>query len=123
MIEAPEAATGTITEQVAQHVDRLSWEEIPDEVVAKAKDIVLDALGCQLACSTLPHGRIAIEYARRQQGRPDSTVIGTDFKTSPEHAALVNGIQGHGDEIDESLIGFGHASAVLVPAVLAGKRA
>jgi 2-methylcitrate dehydratase PrpD len=119
MIETPEVATGTITEQVARHVEQLSWEQLPTDVVAKAKDIVLDALGCQLACSTLPHGQMAIEYARRQKGRSDSTVIGTNFKTSPEHAALVNGIQGHGDEIDESLIGFGHASAVLVPAVLA----
>jgi 2-methylcitrate dehydratase PrpD len=112
-----------LTEAIATHVAHLNFDQLPPEVVEKAKDIVLDALGGQLACSTLPHGRMAIDYARRQAGRPDSTVIGTDFKTSAEHAALVNGIQGHGDEIDESLIGFGHASAVLVPAVLAvGER-
>ena len=46
-------------------------------------------------------------------------MLGTEFKTSVEHAALVNGILGHGDEIDEVLELFGHTSAVLVPAVLA----
>jgi len=92
-------------------------------VVHKAKEVVLDALGCQLACSLLPHGEIAIEFARQHAGRPDATVIGTDFKTGVEHAALVNGIHGHGDEIDEVLELFGHASAVLVPTILAvGER-
>lgn len=108
-----------ITAAVARHVAKLQFEQLPAPVVQKAKDIFMDALACQLACSQLPHGRIAIEFARRQIGPAHSTVIGTDFKTGVEHAALVNGIQGHGDEIDESLLGFGHASAVLVPAVLA----
>jgi 2-methylcitrate dehydratase PrpD len=113
------ANVGGITKAVADHVSGLRYERLPAEVVCKAKDVVLDALGGQLACSTLDHGRMAIEFARRQAGRADATVVGTDFKTSVEHAALVNGIQGHGDEIDESLLGFGHASAVLVPTVLA----
>lgn len=112
-----------LTAAVARAVHDLRYDDLPQAVVRKAKDVVLDALGCQLACSTLPHGRIAIEFARTQAGRPDATVIGTDLRTSVEHAALVNGILGHGDEIDESLLGFGHASAVLVPAVLAvGER-
>lgn len=116
-------STAGITRELAVHVLELTYERLPAEVVRKAKDVVLDALGCQLACSTLPHGEIAIEYARRQAGRPDATVIGTDFKTGVEHAALVNGIHGHGDEIDEVLELFGHASAVLVPTVLAvGER-
>jgi 2-methylcitrate dehydratase PrpD len=109
----------TITAAVATHVNQLSYDTLPAEVIEKAKAIVLDALGGQLACSTLPHGQMAIDFARRQAGPAHATVIGTDFKTSVEHAALVNGIQGHGDEIDESLLGFGHASAVLVPTVLA----
>jgi 2-methylcitrate dehydratase PrpD/2-keto-3-deoxy-L-rhamnonate aldolase RhmA len=113
------ASGTTITAEVARHVAALRYEQLPEPVISRAKDIILDALGGQLACSTLPHGKIAIEFARRQAGRPDATVIGTDFKTGVEHAALVNGIQGHGDEIDESLLGFGHASAVLVPTVLA----
>lgn len=112
-----------ITQVVAEYAATLTFEELPEVVIQKAKNIVLDALGGQLACTTLPHGRMAIEFARLHNGRPDATVIGTDFRTGVEHAALVNGIQGHGDEIDESLLGFGHASAVLVPAVLAtGER-
>lgn len=108
-----------LTETLARHVGTLRFEDLPQPVIDKAKAIVLDALGCQLACSTLPHGRLAIDYARREAGRPDSTIIGTDLRTSAQDAALVNGIFGHGDEIDESLLRFGHASAVLVPTALA----
>lgn len=118
-VRAQMASAPGITSAVARHVAGLRYEQLPKPVVSKAKDIILDALGGQLACSQLPHGQIAIEYARQQMGPSDATVIGTDFKTSAEHAGLVNGIQGHGDEIDESLLGFGHASAVLVPTVLA----
>jgi 2-methylcitrate dehydratase PrpD len=93
----------------------LRFEDLPAAVVRKAKDVVLDAIACQLACSQLPHGRMAIEYARRQGASPVATVLGTDLRTGVEQAALVNGIFGHGDEIDEPR----HRSAVLLPAVLA----
>jgi 2-methylcitrate dehydratase PrpD len=108
---------------VARYVRELRYEDLPAAVVARAKDVVADALACQLACSTLPLGQKAIAFARAQQGRPDATVLGAGFKTGVEHAALVNGILGHGDEIDEVLELFGHTSAVLVPTVLAvGER-
>lgn len=122
-ISEPNATTAGITAEVARYVSGLRYEDLPADVVAYARKVVLDALGCQLACSQLPHGRIATEFAREHAGRPDATVIGSDFKTSVEHAALVNGIFGHGDEIDGILELFGHAAAVLVPTVLAvGER-
>src|SRR5262245_27081916 len=108
-----------LTAGLARYVCELQFADLPADVVAMAKDVFLDAIGGQLACSTLPHCRMAIEYARQQAGPSDATVLGTEFRTSVEHAALVNGILGHGDEIDEVLELFGHTSAVLVPAVLA----
>jgi 2-methylcitrate dehydratase PrpD len=114
MTDAP-----TITATVAAHVARLEFDSLPAAVVAKAKEVVLDTLGCQLACSTLVHGQMAIDYAQRSAGPAHATVIGSSLKTSAEHAALVNGILGHGHEIDAILELFGHASAVLVPTVLA----
>lgn len=52
-------------------------------------------------------------------GPPHATVVGTDFKTGVEQAALANGIFAHGDEIDEPR----HRAAVLLPALLAaGER-
>lgn len=113
------APTSHRTAELARYVERVGYDDLPAEVVQKAKDIILDQLACQLACSQLSQGRTAIDFARRNAGRADATVIGAEFKTGAEHAALVNGIQAHGDEIDGSLPRFGHACAVLLPAVLA----
>jgi len=91
--------------------------------VERCKDVVLDSLGCQIACSQLPLGRKVIDFARRQNGPPDATVFGTRLRTSAEHAALVNGTLAHGDEIDDTIAPFGHAGAVVVPTALAvGER-
>lgn len=112
-----------VTATLARYVERIGFDDVPGPVIERAKAVVLDQLACQLACSELEHGRIAIEFARQAGARGDATVIGADFKSSVEHAALVNGILGHGDEIDGSLPRFGHACAVLLPAVLAvGER-
>lgn len=113
----------SVTHEVARYVREIGYDDLPSAVVGKAKEVLLDAFACQLACSQLPHCRIAIDFARDHGGRPEATILGADFKTDVEHAALVNGILGHGDEIDEVLELFGHTSAVLVPTVLAvGER-
>jgi 2-methylcitrate dehydratase PrpD len=39
--------------------------------------------------------RIVAGYAREMGGRPDRTVSGHDFRTSPPMAAFVNGVSGH----------------------------
>jgi 2-methylcitrate dehydratase PrpD len=107
------------TAQVARYACELEVDSIPEEALERAKDVLLDSLGGQLACTTLRHGQLAIDYAREHRGPSEATVVGTDFKTSAEQAAFVNGIQGHGDELDEVLHLFGHASAVLVPGIFA----
>jgi 2-methylcitrate dehydratase PrpD len=109
------AVESSLTVAVARYIEALRFEDLPAAVVAKAKEVILDALACQLACAQLPHCQMAIEFARGQVGRAEASVIGAGFKTSVEHAALVNGILGHGDEIDQGT----HFSAVLVSAVLA----
>jgi 2-methylcitrate dehydratase PrpD len=107
-----------LTEQVARYASEISYDDIPEAVVERTKDALLDSLGGQLACSTLEHCRRAQAFARQHQGREEASVFGTDLKTSVDHAAFVNGIQGHGDEMDDTLHVFGHAGAFLVPAVL-----
>jgi 2-methylcitrate dehydratase PrpD len=108
-----------ITARVARYASAFDLTSIPEPVFEKAKDVLLDSLGGQLACTTLRHGRLAIDYAREHRGPDEATVVGADFRTSVEQAAFVNGIQGHGDELDEVLHLFGHASAVMVPGILA----
>jgi 2-methylcitrate dehydratase PrpD len=97
----------------------LKYDDLPSSVAQQAKKVILDALACQVACSQLENGRLLIQFGRTLGGRAEASVLGSNYKSSAMTAALVNGTLGHGDEIDESLEEVGHASAVIVPTVLA----
>ena len=111
------------TENLAEYVANLRYEDLPTEVIQQAKKVILDAWACQVACSLLDNGRLIIKFGQALGGPPEASVLGSNYKISAINAALVNGTLGHGDEIDESLEECGHTSAVTVPAALAcGER-
>jgi 2-methylcitrate dehydratase PrpD len=108
------------TRELASFVARLRYEDIPAEVITKAKACLLDAVGCMLFGSTLPWVRIATEAALEQGGNPQATLIGTAHRTSVIQAALVNGTAGHAFELDDAHTGASmHAGSVNVAIVLA----
>ncbi|MBM2825156.1 MAG: hypothetical protein HW402_820 [Dehalococcoidales bacterium] len=108
-----------VTQRLAEYVSTLRYGDLPADVVKQAKKVILDALGCQVACSMLENGRLIIEFGQSVGGQAEASVLGSNYKTSAVNAALVNGTLGHGDEIDESLEDVGHTSSVIIPAALA----
>jgi 2-methylcitrate dehydratase PrpD len=101
-------------------VSGTGFDDLPPEVVEKTKYVVLDQLGCQLACSTLPWNELVCEHARSLGAVGHSTVVADGLETHPEAAALVNATFGHGFEIDDFHLGcFAHPGCVAVPAALA----
>ncbi len=114
---------GNFTERLAAYIANLKYEDLPVAVVQQAKKVILDGLGCQIACSLLENGRLIIRFGRTLGGKREASVPGSNYKTTVINAALVNGTLGHGDEIDETMEEVGHAAAVVVPAALAcGER-
>jgi len=82
---------------LARFAAKLAYEDLPETVVQKTKELILDQLGCQLAGSTLPWTRSAYEYvADGKGGRQESTVINYGLRTSAQDAAFVNASFGHG---------------------------
>ncbi len=113
------------TKKLARFVGALSYKDLPDNVIEKTKELILDQLGCQLAGSTLPWMKPAYEYALDfRVKRGESTVVNYGLKTSPHDAAFVNGSFGHsflGDDTDS--VCYAHFGSVIIPAVLAmGER-
>ena len=76
------------TRAIAQFVAQLRYEDIPAEVIARIKLLILDALGCALYGSDLAWSRIL----RTTLGKLDTTkacrVWGTAERLSAPHAAL-----------------------------------
>jgi len=106
--------------QIAQFAQRTKYQDLPESVIDITKRIILDQLGVELACSTLPWNKLVYDYAKDVGATGRSTVVNYGLKTSPEFAALVNGTFGHGFEIDDVHGGaLNHPGCVSIPPALA----
>jgi 2-methylcitrate dehydratase PrpD len=116
----------TLTEDLALFALRLRWEDIPDDVVALAKEHLLDTLGVVLASSRFDFGE-AMHAAVCTLGVGDeATALGFGTRLPAASAALVNGTLAHGLDFDDSHIegiykpSAPAASAAFASAELAG---
>ncbi len=110
-----------LTMRFATHVANLTYEQIPDEVTTKAKLIVRDGIGNEIAASAIsePANKM-IALVKEWGGAPQSTIIGHGLKVPTPHAALVNAMLGHGIELDDAHgTGLIKAGSVLVPVAFA----
>jgi len=81
-----------LTDQIVTFAQQLSYEDLPPPVIAKAKDLVLDAVGCALGALPSPPAKIAQAMAAAVSSATPATVLGTGHKTSPDLAAFANGV-------------------------------
>jgi 2-methylcitrate dehydratase PrpD len=108
------------THGIAQFVSELRYEAIPGEVVHRIKLLMLDALGCALYSADLPWSRILQNALGAIDTTTQCAVWGTDRRLSSPHAALVNGMQVQGFELDDvHRAGTLHVGAVVLPALIA----
>lgn len=110
------------TRMVADNLAAFAYSDIPSEVIARSKLILLDTVGALLAASAPKYstGKIITDFVKTLGGEPQATVIGRDFKTSTVNAALANGTLGYLCDIEahhpEAVL---HPVAVAVPSCLA----
>jgi aconitate decarboxylase len=107
------------TRGIAQFVSGLQYEAIPQAVRQRAKLVMLDALGCALYGADLEWTRILQEKLGALDATRTCAVWGTALKLSAPHAALVNGTQVQGFELDDvHRAGVLHVGAVVLPALI-----
>src|SRR6202051_4293360 len=95
--------TPGLTNYVGTFVTQTKYQEIPAEVIELGKKSILDALGLALAGSRAESGSISRKYVEQAGvGNGKATVIGSAQKTSPQFAALLNGISIHADDFDDT---------------------
>ena len=109
----------THTRRIAAFVAGLRYEDVPAAVRARIKLLVLDSLGCALYGANLPWTRILQETLGEIDVSVGTTVWGTTKRLSPPHAALCNGTQVQGFELDDvHRVGVLHVGAVTLPALI-----
>jgi 2-methylcitrate dehydratase PrpD len=99
--DARRADTDRETERLAAYASGLSFADLPDAVVARAKDCMTDTVGAIVFGAELPWSRMVVAYALRN-GRPGaSAILGSDgAAVNPGAAALANGAMAHAFELD-----------------------
>lgn len=100
---------------VAEYVHDLKYGDLPPQAVANAKLAILDTIGVALLASRQLVGKLITDYVSKSAPSGSASVFGAPFKTSPEHAALANGVMAHGLDYDER----SHASTHILATALA----
>jgi aconitate decarboxylase len=114
------ATTNEYTRGIADFVAGLRYEDVPLEVIARIKLLMLDSFGCAIYGAELPWSRILMETLAEVDTSTGCTIWGTDRRLSAPHAALVNGTLVQGFELDDvHRVGVLHVGAVTLPALLA----
>lgn len=117
---AHDAATDNpYTRGIAEFVSGLTYEAIPETVRARIKLLMLDSLGAALYGADLEWTRILQDKLGQLDTTRSCAVWGTKLKLSAPHAALVNGTQVQGFELDDvHRAGVLHVGAVVLPALI-----
>ena len=114
---APDASA---TRQLAEFAAALSYDDLPELVIGRLKQCLLDALGCCLFGVTLPWTKMLIDLVTEEGGNPQARVIGTPLKTSVSQAVLIGATAGHGFEMDDiHAAAHLHAGSLALPTALA----
>jgi 2-methylcitrate dehydratase PrpD len=114
------AADNVHTRRIAEFVAGLTYARIPAEVRERIKLLVLDSLGCAIYGADLEWCRIVRETCAGLDATRTTSVWGTAVRLSSPHAALVNGTQVQGFELDDvHRQGVLHVGAVTLPALIA----
>lgn len=112
----------THAEKLADFAVALRFEDLPRDVVATAKQSIMDNIGCMLAARDVTSVKIVADMARTFGGAPQASLIGYWEKVPAPWAAFCNGVANHSIELDDHIShihSLNHPGVVSVPPALA----
>jgi 2-methylcitrate dehydratase PrpD len=108
------------TRQLADFAANLKLSDVPADVIARAKSIILDGLGCGLFGASLKWTEILSGVVQRLEPQGgQASIWGRGETASAVNAALVNGTMVQGYELDDANPASIHSCAAVLPAVIA----
>lgn len=115
----------TLVEEMAQLVAGLNPETIPAAAMDRARLLLLDTLGCALGGFGSPPAEAVCQVVQQLGGIPESTVLGSGFRTSCVGATLANGTMIRYLDCNDLYLGKslgGHPSDNVAVALAVGER-
>jgi 2-methylcitrate dehydratase PrpD len=110
----------SVTPDLIRYLAKAGTSPVSPEVLAKAKNHVLDTFAAMISGTTIKPGQFALSYVAKLGGAPEAQVVGSQLVTSAINAAMANGMLAHSDETDDSNGSAGlHPGCAIVSAALA----
>lgn len=110
----------SVSEDLVDWALAVRADDLPAEVADAARRHLLDGLGTAIAASRRGLATPAVTVAAGVGGPPEATLLGRGAKVSAPAAALATGTLVHALDFDDTHAGgLVHATAVVLPAVLA----
>jgi len=109
-----------LTRALAEQARTLSYDAIPDDVRAWARQCVLDYLACAVAGASDELTTVLLAELQEQGGDGVATVVARGVKLPALSAALLNGAASHALDFDDVNLAMpGHPSVAILPGLLA----
>jgi 2-methylcitrate dehydratase PrpD len=116
--EPPAAAESKkLSELIADFVVGFDLNAAPPLAIERTRLAFTDTMGVMLAGSRETVSELACEMVKAEGAAPAASVIGQSFRTSPQLAALANGVAAHAMDYDFSYI-MGQPMVPIIPALL-----
>jgi 2-methylcitrate dehydratase PrpD len=113
-------SSGGVMNTLSTYMNEAADRPLPDEVVEKTKQHILDTFGAMVSGSKLLPGQRALQFAQSYGGKEISTVVASNLMCGPIEASLTNGMLAHADETDDSHSpSQSHPGCAVVPAAFA----
>ncbi|MHB8895769.1 MAG: MmgE/PrpD family protein [Candidatus Geothermincolia bacterium] len=108
------------TRRLAEFCTGVTLEDIPAEVVQKAKLCVLDYIANVYGSLRLEAVKAVVSYMAAIDSGGPATALGCGFKTTPQNAAFVNGTLAEAIEAQDGVrFGGNHPVSAVLPAAIA----
>jgi 2-methylcitrate dehydratase PrpD len=109
-----------LTDNLAQFISWICFDELPKEVVHQTKRCLLDFLGVALAGGSVGLAPLITNLICDMGGSEESTIIGDGRKIPALNAVFVNSIKGHTLDMDDGhRYANGHPGVVVIPSAIA----
>jgi 2-methylcitrate dehydratase PrpD len=117
---AAEAAVSPLMTKLSAYMADAANKKLPDAVMERTKQAILDTFGAMISGAELPPGKFALNFAKLNPGERSSTIAASNLLCGPIEAALINGLLAHSDETDDTHPGsLSHPGAAVLPSALA----
>jgi 2-methylcitrate dehydratase PrpD len=106
-----------LSQLIADFIVAFDLKSVPPEVIERARVGIIDTVGVMLAGCRQDVSRILCDMVKLEGSAPSTSVVGQSFKTSPQLAALANGVAAHAMDYDFTFVS-GQAASPVLPALL-----